>query len=282
MKEFFRRNGILILITALLLAAVAAVGSALMPAAPALLSGILHSVTAPLQEAGGAVTGWFQGQSERSAAYNAMLEENQRLQEENARLQAEIREGQADSEENQRLEQLLELKAKRPDFTFESASILSRSLTDWTSSFTLSKGSIHGVEAGSCVIDAQGNLVGVVSEVGANWCTMLTVLDPELEMGALIYRTDSAAILEGDFSLMAEGKLKLSYIPDNDQLISGDMVLTSGKGGVYPTGLAVGTVDEVKTEESGMSRYAVVTPAADLTGLSQVFIIKSFDNSSAE
>ena len=282
MKGFFRRNGILILIAAALLAAVLAVASALMPAAPTLLSEALEAAAAPFQGAVSAVTGWFQDRMERSDSYDALLEENRRLKEENAKLQAEAREGQADSEENERLRQLLELQESRPDFEFESATILSRSTTSWASTLTLSKGSIHGVEEKDCVIDAQGNLVGVVSEAGANWCTVLTVLDPELEMGALIFRTDSAAILEGDFSLMPEGKLKLSYIPDNDQLISGDVVVTSGRGGVYPSGLMVGTVDEVRTEESGMSRYAVVTPSADLAGLSQVFVIKSFDNSRVE
>lgn len=277
MKDFFRHNGILILVAAVLLTAVLAVASALMPAAPTLLGNALGVVTAPLRSGVNAVTGWFQDKYDRNANYDALVEENQRLREENAMLQRQAREGQADSEENQRLREALGVRDKRRDFEFETATILSRSATSWEASLTLSKGSIHDVEAGDCVIDSLGNLVGVVSKVGVNWCSVITLLDPELEMGALIFRTDGAAILEGDFGLMPEGKLKMSYLPDNDQLISGDVVLTSGKGGVYPSGLMVGTVDEVRTEESGMSRYAVLTPAADLDNLTQVFIIKSFD-----
>lgn len=277
MKDFFRHNGILILVVAFLLAAVLAVASALMPAAPSLLGNALGVVTAPLRSGVNAVSGWFQDLYDRNANYDALVEENQQLKQEIAKLQEEAREGQSAAAENEQLRELLNLQEKRKDFEFESATILSRSATSWESSLTLSKGSIHDVEAGDCVIDSLGNLVGVVSKVGVNWCSVVTLLDPELEMGALIFRTDSAAILEGDFGLMPEGKLKLSYLPDNDQLISGDVVLTSGKGGVYPSGLVVGTVDEVRTEESGMSRYAVLTPAADLNSLTQVFIIKSFD-----
>lgn len=277
MKDFFRHNGILILVVAALLAAVLAVGAALMPAAPSLLGNALGVVTAPLRSGVNAVSGWFQDLYDRNVHYDALVEENERLKQEVARLQEEAREGQADSEENQFLREALGVQEKRKDFDFEMATILSRSATSWESSLTLSKGAIHDVEAGDCVIDSLGNLVGVVSQVGVNWCTVITLLDPELEMGALIFRTDSAAILEGDFGLMPEGKLKLSYLPDNDQLISGDVVLTSGKGGVYPSGLVVGTVDEVRTEESGMSRYAVLTPAADLNDLSQVLIVKDFD-----
>lgn len=76
---------------------------------------------------------------------------------------------------------------------------------------------------------------------------------------------------------MGEGKLKLTYLPENTQLLSGDQVLTSGMGGVYPSGLVVGTIDEVLTELSGMGRYAIISPSAELDELRQVFIITQFD-----
>ncbi len=141
----------------------------------------------------------------------------------------------------------------------------------------MSKGSKHGIEKSSCVIDQFGNLIGIVDEVAYNWCSVITVLDPELEMGALIARTNSAAILEGDFALMGKEKLKLSYLPANTPLLAGDEILTSGMGGVFPAGLKVGTIDEILTDASGMSGYAVLTPSADFDELRQVFIIKQFD-----
>jgi rod shape-determining protein MreC len=76
---------------------------------------------------------------------------------------------------------------------------------------------------------------------------------------------------------MSQGKLKLTYLPENTQLLSGDQVLTSGMGGVYPSGLVVGTIDEILTEASGMGRYAVLTPATHLDELRQVFVITDFD-----
>ena len=66
------------------------------------------------------------------------------------------------------------------------------------------------------------------------------------------------------------------YLPENAELIAGDLVTTSGRGGVYPAGLAVGHVEEVHTEASGMTRYAVIVPETDLDGLKQVFVIKEF------
>ena len=111
----------------------------------------------------------------------------------------------------------------------------------------------------------------------ANWSQVMTVVDSDLEMGGLIARTDSAGILEGQFDLMGEGKLKLSYLPENSEFMAGDQVLTSGLSGIYPSGLVVGHVEEVLTDASGMTRYAVIVPETDLNSLEQVFVIKSFD-----
>ena len=152
-----------------------------------------------------------------------------------------------------------------------------RSSTNWSSTLTLSKGSDQGVAAGNCVVDAAGNLVGIIDAVGVNWSTMITVVDANLEMGAFLSRTESIAILEGDFTLMAEGKLKLTYLPENTELITGDLVLTSSMGGNYPSDLVVGSIESIHTDASGISRYAIVQPTADLDSLVQVFIIKSFD-----
>ena len=89
--------------------------------------------------------------------------------------------------------------------------------------------------------------------------------------------TDSPAIAEGDFALMPKQQLKLSYLPENTQLIAGDLILTSGLNGNYPSGLIIGAITELHTEASGMSRYAVIQPRVSLEQLKQVFVIKDFD-----
>ena len=149
--------------------------------------------------------------------------------------------------------------------------------TNWYSRLVVSKGSDHGVELGDCVIDQYGNLVGVVVSLGGNHCTISTLIDAGLELGGLVARTGDAAILEGEFTLMGEGRLKLSSLPQGSELIAGDQVLTSGLGGVYPSGLVAGYVEEVRSEASGAGRYAVIVPQTELDALKQVFIIKSFD-----
>ena len=171
----------------------------------------------------------------------------------------------------------MKLQQKRSDLSVENARVTTRTLSNWESSVTISKGSNYGVEKDQCVIDAYGNLVGVVGEVGLNWATVLTVVDTDIDMGGTVSRTGDAAVLEGDFSLMTQGRLKLSFLPEDALLASGDEVLTSGRGGVYPAGLVVGSVESVHADPSGMTRYAVVSPKADLDHIKQVFVVTSFD-----
>lgn len=277
MKDFFRNNGLIILVIAVLLAALTAVGSYALQGVPSPLGNVLGVVTAPVRNGISALAGWAEGVYNYSFRYDELQAENERLKAEIAELEAAAREGEADSKENERFRELLELRPKNRSFDLESATVTARSSTNWASTLTLSKGSDQGVAAGDCVVDSSWNLVGIIEAVGTNWSTMLTVVDANLEMGAFLSRTESIAILEGDFALMAEGKLKLTYLPENTELITGDLVLTSSMGGNYPSDLVVGSIESIHTDASGISRYAVITPAADLDSLVQVFIIKDFD-----
>ena len=253
MKDFFRNNGLLILIIAVLLAAITAVASYAFQGMPSPLGNVLGVVTTPVRNGISSLAGWVEGVYNYSFRYDELQAENERLKAEIAELEAAAREGEADSQENERLRELLGLRQKRRELEYESAKVTARSSTNWSSTLTLSKGSDQGVAAGNCVVDAN------------------------LEMGAFLSRTESIAILEGDFTLMAEGKLKLTYLPENTELITGDLVLTSSMGGNYPSDLVVGSIESIHTDASGISRYAIVQPTADLDSLVQVFIIKSFD-----
>ena len=277
MKDFLRHNGILILIIAVLLAAITAVASYALKGTANPLSNALGVVTTPIRNGVSSFVGWAEGVYNYSFRYQELEEENQRLRSQIAELEEKAREGEAASKETELLREALGLRAKRSDFVLESARVTARSTSNWASTLTLSKGSVQDVAAGDCVVDAAGNLVGIIDEVGSNYSVMITVVDANLQMGGIVSRTDSTAMLEGDFTLMQEGRLKMTYLPENTELLTGDLVLTSGLTGIYPSGLVVGAIESLHTDPSGMSRYAVLAPAADLDRLVEVFIIKEFD-----
>lgn len=276
MKDFFRHNGILILIAAILLALVTAVVSMLFGGVADPLSNLVGILTTPVRNGITAVTNWAEEKYNDAFELEQMKEELAGLKQRNAELEAQAREAEAALQENERLRNLLELQPKEWSCDKAAAMVTARSTSNWESTLTIGKGSAAGIAVDDCVVDEYWNLVGVVAEVGENWATVRTLVDLDTEMGGQLARTGGAAILEGDFALMGEGRLKLTYLPENSELIAGDLVTTSGRGGVYPAGLVAGHVEEVRTDASGMTRYAVIAPETDLDGLQQVFVITDF------
>lgn len=276
MREFLEKYGLRLLIITTACAVLISVLS-FVSATSGFLQNAVGVLTYPFRSAVTAVATWAEDKQRYYKDYSDLIAENEALRERVAELERDARQAEADREENALLRELLELREQRRDLTFESAAVIDRESTNWTSALTLNRGTAHGVEKNDCVVSAEGDLVGVVSAVGYNWCTVLTVIDTDTELGARVFRTQEVAVAEGDLALMGEGKLKLSYLSADAQLLSGDVVKTSGLGGFYPGGLVIGTVESVRTGDDGLAQYAVLAPAARLGELSEVFIIKDFD-----
>ncbi|MBQ3532679.1 MAG: rod shape-determining protein MreC [Oscillospiraceae bacterium] len=276
MKKLFTKNGIIVLAVitgiAVVLCLVSAIGSG---------TGFLHNafgvIASPFRAAGGAVSEWVENISDHFASIEELQEENAQLRRDNAALQAALRQAELDSEENERLRQLLDLRLQRRDFLFESAKVVSRNASNWASDLTLNKGTSVGIAIGDCVVNEEGFLVGVVTDAGLNWSTVTTILDTESQLGATVFRTGEATVARGDLALLNKGQLKLSYLADESGLINGDLIVTSGLGGYYPSNLVIGSVEEIRTDDSGLTKYAVLTPMVDPDSLVQVFVITSFD-----
>ena len=277
MKDFLRRNGIWLLIIALLLSILIGISSAVMGGNADPLSNLVTTITSPVRNGVAAVGDWVQGVSRYVFHYSEMEDQIDELEQQVADLEDQVRQGQEALQENELLRDLLGLRERRQDFVFESAKVTARSNDNWRSTLTLSKGSESGIQEGNCVVTSTGVLVGVVSKVGSHYSEVNTVVDTSMEMGGIITRTNAAGVLEGDFSLMQEGRLRLSDLPDGAELVAGDEVLTSGRGDVYPSGLVVGQVEGVFNDASGMNRYAVIVPEVDLSSLVEIFVIKEFD-----
>ncbi len=275
MRDFFRQNGILLVVIAALAAALLWVISTLLGFSP--LGSILGVLGTPFRTAASAAANWVEDRYDYAFRYEELEAENAALRERVAQLEESVRQAEDANRQNELLRELIGLAEKRADFSFEDAAVTVRSTSNWNATITINKGSSVDVALGDCVVDAYGNLVGVVSELGFNYSVVSTVADPSTEIGGRIPRTDDNAVLEGDFTLMQEGRLKLSYLPENSQPISGDQITTSGLGDIYPSGLVVGTVESIHTGADGLTRYAVVAPAADLENLRYVFVIKDFD-----
>lgn len=274
MKKFLRNNGVLLIVIAVLLAVLLGIGASILGYNP--ISSVLNALGTPFRAVSTAVTNWTQDRYDRAFRYDQLEAENEQLRQQVAELEEAARTGQDALAENERLRDLLGLSNERPELVYVDAAVTQRSSTNWGSDLTLNKGTASDVSVNDCVIDQYGNLVGVVTEVGPNWSLVTTVLDPGTSLGGRVARTDEDAILEGDFTLMQEDRLRLAYLSADSQLVSGDQVVTSGLGGLYPAGLTVGTIRSLHTGADGISRYAIVEPGADIGNVRYVYIITDF------
>ena len=278
MKNFLKNNGLWVLFAAAVIA-VALTLLSVFSYTSSPLANAANVIASPFRAAYTAVADWFNDFQKHYQDTTALEEENAALRRKIAEMEAEIRQAREDSAENGRLKELLGLQDRRPDLTgdLQQAMVTEHAVTNWTSSLTIDKGTSSGLEVGDCVMDETGALVGILNEVGTNWATVLTLVDTDTSLGAQVFRTGDLGLAQGDFSLMEEGRLRLDYLPADCQLLSGDLVVTSGLGGFYPSGLVIGTVDEVRTDDGGLARYAVLTPRCDLSDLRDLYIITDFD-----
>ncbi len=178
-------------------------------------------------------------------------------------------------EENAELRVMLELKEEYSNYTFSPpASVIARTTNDPYASFTVDKGSDCGIIPGDPVVTKNG-IVGVCYDVSPATCKVRTLFSPKTAVGVYTVRTKVEGIAEGGYDLAKDGKIRMSYISKEADIIPGDVVVTSGSTN-YPAGQLIGVVETVAMETSGLSKYAVLIPAEDPRTLTGVFVITGY------
>ena len=218
-----------------------------------------------------------------SSGREEFLERRRALEAENAVLKAKIAEMEeearsADSlkRENERLKELNKLTETRQDFQMMDSYVISYSAVDWSSTLTIDRGSVDGVEEGMCAITANGAVVGLITEVGTNYSVVKTVLDSSLEISGTIASSGYNGIVTGAYITGQEGLLRMDYLASSAIIRNRDQVVTSGST-VYPRDLMMGYVVDAGFDETGVAKYALLEPAVEVGGLEQVFILMAFD-----
>lgn len=276
MKEFFKTKGVK---AAIILAAVLIIillSSLAFGSGTNVFSNTLRIISSPFEQGMTYIANYLEDLYSYMYDFDRLKSENEELKSQIAEIEEIVRQSKVSNAENKRLRELLKLHNSRPDMVFEDASIVSWNSSNWSSSFVINIGSNTGIELYDCVITETGYLVGQIIEVGTTTSVVRTIIDAETSVGAIVDRTGISGIAAGDFSFMNEGNLKLSYLPAGADLINGDTVLTSGKGEVFPHGLVIGKITSAQKEETGLNWYGIIEPSADLSSLTQVFIITEF------
>lgn len=273
MRHFFSTRVRVVLIIALLLAIGIGVASSL--TGLSIPSMVVQGILTPIRSGANALTKQAERMYNYVFRYEALEAENEALKAELSEMQEDNRLADSISRENERLRELLGLKEIHDDYELVDTYVISRSSTDWNSTITIDKGTAYGIEVGMCAITANGEVVGLVTEAGANYCTVKTVLDSSLEISAVIASTGYSGMVVGGYSTGNQGLLRMNYLPGTAIIRNKDQVVTSGST-VYPRNLVLGTIIDAGVSDTGVSKYAVLDPAADIDNLEQVFVLTGF------
>lgn len=242
---------------------------------PSPVTRLVSFVTTPVQRLASGVTGALGKGFGYFTEFDDLKAENEELKKQIRDMEQTVRDAELAIEENNQLRAAAGQPQRTRELTTMNAEVIARNPGDWAMTLSLDKGSSHGVEVGDLVTTVDG-MVGYVSEVYSNTCEVTTVIDVEMQCGALITRTRETAIAEGNYDLMAEGNLRLSYLTEDSSVVIGDTVETSGRGGLFPKGVMIGTVESVLPEENGISYYAVIKPFVNVDTVSSVSIVTDF------
>ncbi len=236
---------------------------------------VVQAALAPFKAAGNALTNQAEQYYSYMFRYEALAAENEQLKAEIANMEDVARQADAVSRENERLRKQLDFLSAHESYVTVDAYIIAWSSTDWTNTFTINRGEAAGIEENMCVITANGEVVGLVTDVGPNYAEIKTVLDSTLEISATIASSGHNGMVSGGYIDGNETFLKMEYLPSSAVIRNKDQVVTSGST-VYPKGLILGNVVDAGFEETGVAKYAVLDPAADISSLEQVFIITQY------
>lgn len=234
------------------------------------------NIVSPVQGAVSETGGFFANIGTYFGSVKALYTENERLKNENTNLQKQLLDTKGLEEENEKLRRMLKLSEKETRIDMVAASVVAKDPTNWFSTFTINKGTDDGIEVNQPIVNSNRELVGQVSRVGGNWAEVITILDPQSSVGAMIKRSKEIGIIEGNSALRYEGKCRLGYIARDADIKQGDFVETSGMGGIFPKGLVIGVITEVYDENATMSKAAIVEPVTDIAKVNEVFVITDY------
>ncbi len=261
-KRIFTTTLIVLLVTAAVTAAVD----------KNIFTDIYTAAAKPFQQTTQAITG---GENQAKSK-EELLKENEELRSEINDLVSRVIDYDDVKKENEVLRKYYGIKEDHPDYRIAVAAVVRRDPNDDFYGFTIDKGTRDDVKVNDPVI-TEGGLVGFVSEVSVTTAKVTTLLSPEAKVGAMDQKTHDSGIATGSAKLSDEGEFILSVISADNKIGTGDIVITTGVGGVYPAGLVVGKVMQLGYSEYDTTPYAVMKPYADLRSVSDVVVITSFE-----
>ena len=268
--SFFKKKAGMATAAVIIIAAVIAVFSHF--SGNNIIAGAIRTIFAPVQSGVSYISASINKQINFIREAKAYKDQNDALIDEINQLKKQNKEVSIYREENERLLALMELQNSMSNYSTVAAKVIAYSSSSRYDSIEINKGTFSGISKGNTVITDKG-IVGMVEEVGPNWALVNTILMPGKATSVDVARTDVIGVIEGDAELCYDALCKLTFIDKGANIIVGDILETSGAGGIYPPGLNVGTIRDISADSMGTLNYATVEPIVDFNHLHEVLVI---------
>ena len=236
-------------------------------------------IVVPAQNGINIVGSWMSDRLDDLRSRQDLAEENRALRKTNEELRSMNNELRQQSDKIERYEELLDLKSEYSNYDTIAAQIISKDASKWFSSFTVNKGSNHGVMQNMNVV-AQGGLVGVVSEVGPTYSTIRTVINDSSSISAMFEYSTDLCIVRGNLTSMENNIIDFSDASVTVSLSEGDAVVTSNVSSIYLPGLLIGYITDFRTDGNELTQSGHIRPVVNFDNMSEVLIITKLKETS--
>ena len=240
----------------------------------AVLNRVAGNMIIPFQRGITYVGGFITDKADNLREIEALLEENSLLKTKVDELTLEINRLQQDKYELAHLQKLFKLDAQYESYQKVGARIVGSESVNWYHSFLIDKGSDDGMKIDMNVI-ADGGLVGIITDVGSNWSRVTSIISDEINLMGRVLSTEDNLIVSGNLATVkTNGTISFSQLLDkDDQVHTGDKVVTSSISDKYLPGLVIGYIDKAQLDANNMTKSGSLLPVVDFNHLDEVLII---------
>lgn len=235
----------------------------------------LGSLITPVQNAFHTASSKIKGFGTNWRSFAALQQEYETLSFENEQLRMELQSAEEAILENERLKTQIDARDTYASLDPIYAKVIARDAGPWFKTFSVNRGTNHGVSTGMAVVNGSG-LIGRVYEVGLNYAKIITIIDTRSAVACLMQRTRDNGIMRGQVADSdSAAECYVYYLPNVNSISPGDVVVTSGTDSLYPKGLKVGNVTALSLDAGSEGAYAIVTPSVDFQRIEEVFILRT-------
>lgn len=272
MLEFLELHRRKFLISGIVICLLAIVFTINPNAGPSFIERGLSRIVVPMQRGLTSVIAFTSGHFTALTNNARLLEEMETLRSEKNLLVLEMHRLELVDAENARLSQLLNINQRYRHLPKLGGRVIGHDPNAFNASFHVDRGTTDGIEVNMAVLGTAG-FVGVVNRVQPGSALVVSVIDYRFSAAVMSSRTEDLGMARGDIRLMQQGLLRMDHISAVAEIVPGDEIITSPHSSIFPAGLLVGTVLSIHPNPDGLTRYALIEPAAELNNIEMVLIV---------